>query len=215
MKRHLLVNSAYVVMGSALITLGVLGIVNWLGVTYIESSEVSVDVVTSSVDTPAEDDISEQCEAYDPADDMPRYISIPSASIGGCIQRVGVDQYEAIAVPANIYLAGWYVNSARPGSDGVSVIDGHVLGRYNDAIFANLDNVSVGDFIEIEMGDGSLLDYTVIDTEVYDVDDAIEPLLEQIEGVDSQVNLITCTGTFDREAGTYNQRVIVRAALNN
>lgn len=181
--------------------------------THDKNATVGSQIVTWSVAEPQETPPTESCENYTVPAVQPRKIAIPSIGVDTCIQRVGVDQHSAIAVPDNVHLAGWYVNSVRPGGSGVSIIDGHVSGRYSEAVFANLGSVSTGDSVNIEMGDGQQQVFTVVDTNQYSVEETTKRLFSRIEGVDAQLTLITCGGTFDKQTQSYDKRIVVRAKL--
>ena len=70
-----------------------------------------------------------------------RRLLLQVISIDAYLQNVGVDQNNQIAVPNNIHIAGWFVDSVRPGENGLSVIDGHVDGRVaNEGVLRTLKN---------------------------------------------------------------------------
>lgn len=201
-----------------IIALGFLGYGGWglwqrYSATHAPTPIIPTEVVTHSTNEPEE--TPPACDdSYKVPANEPRKIEIPSIGVSGCIQKVGVDEKNAIAVPTNIHVAGWYINSPLPGEKGVSVIDGHVLGQYDDAIFAKLKDINAGDTIRIEFGDGSKKEFLVEDSHSYPVDEVMSHLFSPLEAVDNQLTLITCGGTFDRAAQTYDERIIVRAALS-
>ena len=185
----------------------------WYSLTHNSSPTISANTVAVSTDTPDETQPTEACENYTVGPKVPRTITIESIGVDGCIERVGVDQNKLVAVPTNIHLAGWYEESVLPGEVGVSLIDGHVLGRYNDAIFAKLGTVTPGAVISIEFGDGSSKKFEIFSLNTYDLEKAQSEFLKQAQGVEKQLTLITCGGDFDRAAQTYNKRVIIQAKL--
>lgn len=164
-------------------------------------------IVTESVEEPDESKPKE----YNVPADLPKRIIIPQLSVKGLIQLVGIDQYERIAVPSNIYIAGWYINSVRPGEKGLSIISGHRNGKANPGIFYNLEKLQKGDNIKVEFGDGSLREFLVIDVIQIETEQAQDIMYERLEGVDNQLVLVTCGGEYDKELKTYIERVIVRA----
>ena len=169
-------------------------------------------VITYSTDTPEETkpgaDYQWQGQAHEP-----KRISVPTLGIDGYIQKVGVDQHKQVAVPSNVHMAGWFTESAKPGSAGLSIIDGHVDGRESDGIFKQLAKSKKDDVFEVELGDGTLHRFTVITVVTVDTKDAASVLFSQNPGVKSQLNLITCGGTFDTKTKSYDKRVIVSAQL--
>lgn len=200
-------------IGLILVGFGVYGLLNRYLVTHETVTSISSEVVTHSVDEPSESRPDEACRDYVVPPQYPRRIEVSAVGLSGCIQRVGIDQHNAIAVPDNIYLAGWYVNSPLPGEPGVSIIDGHVLGRYNDAIFKDLNRLAAGDIVRIQYGDLSWKSFEVLGVDSYVTAEAMPELLRQVEGVERQVNLITCDGIFNRADQSYDQRLIVRTKL--
>ena len=180
--------------------------------THGPNPTIPTEVITHSTDTPDETPPTEACDNYAVAANEPRKIEVPSIGVSGCNQKVGLDQNNAIAVPTNIHLAGWYTGSKVPSQSGVSIIDGHVLGRYNDAIFKDLKNLRENDIIRVQLGDTSWHEFTVISTGTYSVDKTMDEVYKPFEG-ESRLVLITCGGTYDRASSSYNERVVVRSIL--
>jgi len=170
-------------------------------------------VLTYSTDTPSEEPVKKDEYIWKGASDEPKYIELPSISGGGFIQKVGVDQNKQIAVPNNIFFAGWFSETAKPGQKGLSIIDGHVNGRENDGIFKNLGKMKVGDSFSVQLGDDSVKNYEVIKTVTVNTADAANELFSQDPKVTSQLNVITCGGTFNRTTKQYDKRIIVSAKL--
>lgn len=181
--------------------------------THLPNPEIPTEVITHETEEPDETPPIEACRDYAVDDHLPRQIELPSVGASGCIQRVGVAADNAIAVPTNIHLAGWYVGSAIPGQPGVSIVDGHVLGRYNDAIFARLGELQPDEKIRIQFGDKTWKEFSVVSVDSYSVKQASEEQYKALPDVDKQLTLVTCGGTFDRLSQTYDRRVIVRAGL--
>lgn len=171
---------------------------------------IPTKTVVLSTDKPIEAPVSSNDFIKVPAD-QPREIIIPSISVDGYIQKVGIDQNNQMAVPNNIHLAGWYVNSVKPGEPGLSIIDGHVLGRYNDAIFKDLINLTPGDTFSIVYGDNSEKLFVVKEVKLLPVNDTAVYLNTKDLNINSQLNLITCGGNFDRNSQTYDKRVVVKS----
>lgn len=168
-------------------------------------------VVTYSTDKPDEKEPDQQYKWLGGATD-PKKMKISSIGVDAFVQNVGVDQNKQVAVPNNVHLAGWFVDSVAPGNTGLSIIDGHVDGATQpNAVFRNLSKVKAGDNVDIEMGDGSIKTYEVFDIKTVKTEDAPSVLYNQDAKVAKQLNLITCIGTFDRASHSYDQRVIVMA----
>ncbi len=171
---------------------------------------VSAKTVVLPTNTPSEAPVSASDFANTSAD-QPRQIVIPTINVSGYIQKVGIDKNNQIAVPNNIHLAGWYINSSKPGSPGLSIIDGHVLGRYNDAIFKDLSKLKLGDTFSVIYGDNSKKMFTVKDILSMSVNDATTYLNNKDPNIKNQLDLITCGGIFDKKSQTYDKRVVVKS----
>lgn len=177
---------------------------------------VSTQIVTHSTDSPDETKPTEACASYKAAAQNPERISIPSLQVEGCIESVGIDQHGAVAVPTNIHVAGWFVDSARPGEPGVSIIDGHINGNFtNDGIFQHLDALKQGDMFTVKKGDGTELTYETVSVRSVPLDEAAEVLFSHDPAIISQINLITCGGSWNEEIKQFDHRIIAIAKLVN
>ncbi len=172
-------------------------------------------VVTVSSPTPSEKPISTDIP-YKVDSDQPKRILIPAINVDGFIQPVGEDQNKEISTPTNINYAGWFIGSAKPGDKGLSIIDGHVSGRYSAALFAKLGSLQKGDIVKIEFGDGSWRSFKVVEKQNLPKNEVAAYLFKKYTNIDRQLNLITCGGAFDKNSDQYNNRIIVvTEALND
>lgn len=204
--------SVILLVSLALISYGVWSLWGRYSRTHQTPVEIPLETITYSTNEP--DESLPLCDDnYDVLDDSPRAIEIVSQKISGCVQRVGIDQNNAIAVPSNVHLAGWYVNSPLPGQEGVSIIDGHVLGQYGNAIFTNLKDVREGEVVRIQFGDMSWKEFEIIQVLNLSIEETSSQMFEQLSDVERQLTLITCGGSFDKDSQTYERRVLVRARL--
>lgn len=177
-----------------------------------EVADVSVDNEVDETE-PDTNDIIE----YTVAPDKPRYFTADSIGIPRArIVELGVKNNGELATPYNIYDVGWYDGSSLPGSNGVSVIDGHG-GYATRAVFERLPNIKVGDKIKIEMGDGRLFTYRVVDTATKnlgeDANNYMTAAFSSPEEGKGSLTLITCTGDYWIKSQTYSQRFFARAVL--
>jgi LPXTG-site transpeptidase (sortase) family protein len=173
----------------------------------------SVKAVTYSTSKPSEKPIPKASYNWKGGAADPKFINLPTISASGFVQFMGVDQNKQIATPTNVNFAGWYVNSVLPGQVGLSVIVGHVDGLTSPGIFYHLDALKTGDEFTVERGDGTMLSYQVKSTTAVSTADAVNVLFSQNPGIQSQLNLITCGGVFNRASKEYEKRIIVTAAL--
>jgi len=170
------------------------------------------ETVIISTETPSERTPPpiEKAQAYTVAAEKPRAIEIASIGVSGFIQQVGVDQFGQIAVPTNVHFAGWYVKSALPGQAGVTIIDGHVGGRFGGAIFSKLATLSPGDEVRLQKGDLSWLTYRVEKNMSISPEDT-KSLYEHQTDSPSELHLITCDGVYNSDSKTYDKRSLVIA----
>lgn len=199
---------ALALFGLAFVCFGVFGLWQRYHATHGVSKVKPTATISHSASKPDETPVDASTYAV-PAD-QPRRIIIASAGIDGLIQKVAVDQHNAIAVPSNVHLAGWYTAGAKPGDQGLSIIDGHVQGYYTAGIFKTLDKVKAGDTVKVEYGNHSQRQFQVVDSKTVSNQQADTALYERLPDVQSQLTLITCGGMYDKSAGEYSSRIIVR-----
>ena len=168
--------------------------------------------VTFSTDKPDEKKPDKNTYKWNGTPKDPKFIRIPKISVDGFLQNVGVDQNNAIAVPNNIHVAGWFNQSVSPGQNGLSIIDGHVDGRVvKEGVFSQISKLVAGDSFTIEFGDGSVKNFTVKKNVSVLTQDAAAVLFSQEPGIAKQLNLISCIGTYISKSKTYDHRQIVIA----
>lgn len=156
---------------------------------------------------------------YTVATDKPRYFSIPSLGLKNArIVEIGLKTNGELSTPYNIYDVGWYNASALPGSNKVTVIDGH-SGTNGLGVFGKLPYIETGAEITIEMGDGRLYTYRVVETATKklgdEANDYMVNVFAPVEPGKGSLSLITCTGDYLLTQKTYSHRFFVRAVLEN
>lgn len=163
---------------------------------------------------PHEDGNPPDVEYYRTAATYPRVIRIGKTQTEARVLPLGIATTGALKAPGNIFDAGWYKDSAKPGEPGATIIDGHSSGPTKPGVFKNLGKLVKGDTIEIERGDGQKFTYTVKEVKVFDADkvdmsSVMVPFLPGKQGL----NLITCSGKFNTATNKYEQRTVVYAVL--
>ena len=169
--------------------------------------------ITYSIDQPDESKPDKDTYEWIGRADEPKCITLPSINGGGFVQRVGVDQNNEIAVPNNIHTSGWFIETVKPGDDGLSIIDGHVDGRVNGGIFRDLIKLKIGDEFNIELGVGTINNYKVTKIIQVSAKNATSVLFSQDPKIKSQLNLITCGGKYNSQTKQYDDRIIVYSEL--
>ena len=173
--------------------------------------------VTYSTDTPSEKRPEEEGYVWRGGPSEPKKLKIGSIEVDAFVQKVGVDQNKQIAVPTNIFLTGWFDQSQKPGERGLSIIDGHLDGRTagSKAVFWRLGEMKKDQVVEVVYGNNSTRKFSVLTVEKVSTQKAAAILFSQDPKVESQLNLITCTGTYDKSAKSYSERIIVTTKLIN
>jgi LPXTG-site transpeptidase (sortase) family protein len=146
--------------------------------------------------------------------DAPRYLLIPELSVRAMVKPLGLTAKNQIAAPSNVFDAGWYTGSAKPGKSGAMLIDGHVSSWTTHGIFYNLKKLSAGDRLQIQRGDGTMFTYRVVKSQVYDVDHVdMQAALAPVTPGRVGLNLITCDGSVIKGTNEFNKRLVVFTEL--
>jgi sortase (surface protein transpeptidase) len=142
----------------------------------------------------------------------PARIEIPSIDVTSDLDPLDLAGDGAIEPPPRWETAGWYRRGVRPGQRGPAVILGHVDSATGPAVFFRLDELDKGDEIHIVREDGSTARFAVQRSQRYRK--ARFPTGEvYLPTPDPTLRLVTCTGEFDRAAGSYRDNLVVFADL--
>jgi len=204
---------AALALGTPCLVVAGLGLWNYKDATSHSPSMPDTKILNATITTTDEKNPGKVSDHYKMPANQPRAIDIPSLNASGYVQRVGVSTDNTMIAPGNIFFAGWYVGSPAPGEKGVSIIDGHVRGKYQDGIFRHLASLKGGDTIRVQMGDNSWREFSVVGTQSYLVEEADKALFADDQAIDRELHLITCDGAFDNGSQAYNKRLIVTARL--
>ncbi len=143
----------------------------------------------------------------------PQRVSISKLGILARVIPIGTDKKGKIESPANIFDIGWLQTSSPfTASEGYAVLDGHVQGLTKKGVFAELESLSVGDGIIVELADGTKVAFSVEDKKIiaYDESPQVTLLAPPKPGV-FELRLITCSGNYSTESRTYDKRLVVTA----
>ena len=135
---------------------------------------------------------------------------IPSVGIRAVVETQGLDANMVMENPEDPFQVAWYDFTAKPGTPGNTVFAGHVDHiRVGRAVFWNLRDVQVGDIMEYHSIDGPIYRYRVTRITTQNAstpaNDFVAPTAVET------MTVITCTGSFDRDSRSYDQRLIVQA----
>ena len=143
----------------------------------------------------------------------PVAVSIPALKVAGPLEDLVADPASGeLAAPADPARAGWYAAGVVPGDQGPAVIGGHVDSRSGPGVFFRLRNLRPGDVVDVTRSDGRTVRFSVIGVALYPKDKfPTEAVYGPTAG--PELRLVTCGGTFDRSARSYDDNVVVDAAL--
>jgi hypothetical protein len=141
----------------------------------------------------------------------PRRLRIPSIDVDAKIGAIGVEDDGVMEVPENVRNVGWYRYGPAPGEPGATVIAGHVDSReLGPGAFFDLRTLDVGARVTVTDSAGDEHRYDVVARRTYDKSVLPTDRLFSRAGP-SQLVLVTCGGTFDSEAGSYRDNVVIYA----
>lgn len=175
------------------------------------------EVVEEKEELVEEEPTDEEVNEYVVAEDRPRYLSIAKLGVVNArVIPVGVKSNGELGTPNNIFDVGWYESSGKPGQGGTLVIDGHNGGPHVHGVFKDLPNLEKGDIVVVERGDGKIFRYAVEENNAVPLAESdlymMTALKTPIAGKES-LTLISCTGEWSQQQGTYLSRQFTRAVL--
>ena len=190
---------------------------------YYKEKEGSARAIAEQVQAPGEQVVDEtevtddERSQYTVAAELPRFLTVEKLGIYNArILSMGVTDDGAMDVPNNIFDVGWYVGSAKPGSGGTVVIDGHNGGPNIHGVFKDLPELGTGDIIKVERGDGKMFVYKVIENISVPLSESnsyMETAFKSPQEGTESVTLISCTGEWSQVQYTYLSRQFARAIL--
>lgn len=142
---------------------------------------------------------------------LPVLLKIPTINVHAPVTYVGLAEDGAMAVPKGPADVAWYQHGKRPGENGSAVIAGHYGWKNNlPAVFDNLHTLSKGDRIYIEDEKGVTIVFVVREIKIYGKDDDASSVFSSSDGR-AHLNLVTCTGVWNKAAKTFSERLVVFA----
>lgn len=142
----------------------------------------------------------------------PSRVQIPSMDIDTNVIPVGLLENGEMEVPEETDVVGWYDRGVKVGAKGNAVLAGHVDSKKGPAIFFYLKNIEIGEKVIVTDEQGMKRTFEVKSKESYPSDEAP---IEKIFGPSDKrnLNVITCTGTFNHDKHLYPDRLVVYTEL--
>ena len=146
----------------------------------------------------------------------PSAITIPSIGVQSTLVQLGLNPDKSIEVPSlddPDSKAGWYKYSPTPGQIGPTVILGHVdSAKYGPGVFFKLGALQPGATVEVTLTDRIVAVFTVDKVVAYPK--SAFPSTAVYGTINHPgLRLITCGGTFDPAAGSYESNIVAYATL--
>lgn len=142
----------------------------------------------------------------------PVTLSIPAIHVAVAVSGLGLNPDGTVQVPVDFQEPGWYRLGPSPGQVGSAVILGHVDSYQGPAVFFNLRSLTAGDPVDVTLADGVVARFVVTSVAMYPKDQFPSQQVYGSHGY-SQLQLVTCGGTFDSQTGHYLSNIVVYSSL--
>ena len=139
----------------------------------------------------------------------PVRIGIPAIKVTADVTRLGLNHDGTVEIPEDPDDAGWYRKGPKPGEPGSAVILGHLDSKVGPAVFYRLKNLVPGDQIAVGLDGGTVAHFQVARVAHYAIEDFPRRKVYASTPDRPALNLVTCGGKYDREAGGYQSNVVV------
>ncbi len=136
-------------------------------------------------------------------------------SLDADIIPMGVNETGQLEAPKDWAVAGWYFKSGKVGEESNILINGHYDDNYGrPAAFWDLKSIKLGDRVYLVDSFGREFSYQVNSIFYVGINDA-DRMERVLEAEGSSLTLITCGGLWLSSVGTYDNRLVVKALLED
>jgi hypothetical protein len=143
---------------------------------------------------------------------VPVRMRIAAIGVDSTLMNLGLNPDGTMAVPPDGREAGWYTGAPTPGEPGPAIIAGHVDWAGHAGVFQRLRSLKPADQVVVTRQDGSTAVFQIIRVAQFPKNkfptDAVYGDLDY-----AGLRLITCGGSFDRKAHSYNDNIVAFAKL--
>jgi hypothetical protein len=142
----------------------------------------------------------------------PVHLLIPAIGVDSGLMDLGLLDDGTLDVPPEGFPAGWYTGAPTPGELGPAIVAGHVDWAGAPGVFYELRSLVPGDEVVVTRQDGRLAVFRVQRVEQFPKGEFPTDLV--YGDLDhAGLRLITCGGSFDRSARSYEDNIVVFADL--
>jgi sortase (surface protein transpeptidase) len=142
----------------------------------------------------------------------PIRVQIPAIGVDSNLMDLRLQSDGTMEVPPAGFPAGWYEGAPTPGQLGPAIIAGHVDWGGQPGVFYHLRDLKPGNEVRIARRDGSVAVFRVTQVKQYPKDNF--PTNVSYGDIDhAGLRLITCGGSFDRQAHSYEDNIVAFAEL--
>jgi sortase (surface protein transpeptidase) len=142
----------------------------------------------------------------------PVHVQIPAIGVDSGLLNLGLQDDGTMEVPPDGASAGWYTGAPTPGDLGPAIIVGHVDWGGDRGVFYNLRDLKPNDDVTVTRMDGSTVVFRVSHVEQFPKGEfPTDTVYGDIDH--AGLRLITCGGSFDRQARSYVDNIVVFADL--
>lgn len=142
----------------------------------------------------------------------PVTLRIPAIGLTVAVSSLGLNPDGTVEVPTNFQEPGWYRFGPSPGQVGSAVILGHVDSYLGPAVFFQLRTLRAGDRVVVDLADGAVAQFVVDGVAMYSKTHFPDQAVYASHGY-SALQLVTCGGVFDPQAGSYLSNVVAYTSL--
>ena len=139
---------------------------------------------------------------------VPVSLRVPAIALSVPLSTLGLNFDGTVQVPTNDIEPGWFKLGPTPGQIGSAVILGHVDTYQGPGVFFQLRTLVPGDQVQVSLADGAVVNFAVSSVVMYPKSQFPAREVYTSHGV-SDLQLVTCGGTFDSATGHYLSNVVV------
>ncbi|MDM5321903.1 sortase [Bacillus altitudinis] len=147
----------------------------------------------------------------EPSGIVPDEIAIPAIDVKAKVENTTLSKDGSMGVPKNTDNTAWFKDGPKPGDKGNAVMNGHVDNKWGPSVFYRLKELKKGNKVIVTSSSGKKRTFEVIKVQSYPREE--KPGAFFGYAFTRNLNLITCTGTFDHAAGTHEKRLVVFTQL--